>query len=336
MVNFSDLTRYKRFFPVIKYTIVLAIVVWVCWVLYKSWDQLSQHEWKFNVGWLVCAGFFYILAFFPASLFWHLVLRKMGQKPNLFASLRAYYISQLGKYTPGKAMVVVMRAEIIRSENVRASFAAAAVFFETFAMMSVGAIIAVVIMLFCFHDHPQLHKYLLLNFVMLAFSVLPTIPSVFRFVAKKLGVGKGDPELDEKLNRLNFKTVLFGWCLMSLCWVFFGLSLCSSINGISLEVGPITGFPKYVAISAMSVVLGFVLMTPGGLGAREWVLITFLSPLILANITGTGETEGVSQADLILKAEGLAVAVAGVQRVVSIIAELVVGAALAGFGEKKV
>ena len=335
MGAFSDITRYKRFFPWIKYSIVIAIVVWVCWVLYKSWDQLAEHEWKFHVGWLICAGIFYLLAFLPAGLFWHFVLHRMGQTPKLFASLRAYYISQIGKYTPGKAMVVVMRTEIIRSENVRASFAAAAVFFETFAMMSVGAIIAVTIIPFWFRDHPQLQKYLLLNLVMLVFSVLPTIPPVFRFVAKKLGVGKGDPELDEKLNRLNFKTVLFGWCLMSICWVFFGLSLCSSINGIGLEVGPVSEFPRYVAISAMSVVLGFVLMTPGGFGAREWVLITFLSPLILATLSGTSEAEGVSQADLVFRAEGLAVAVAGVQRVVSIIAELVIGALLAGFGEKK-
>lgn len=324
----------KKLLPWIKNLIVLIVLVWVGYELYKSWGQLSKREWKLEFGWLALSALFYTLAYFPACLFWRHVLVRMGQKPSFWAALRAYYISQLGKYTPGKAMVVIMRTDIIQGKNVRASFAAASIFFETFTMMSVGAFISAVIMILWFHNHPDLMKLTILSVGMLIFSFLPTFPPFFRFVAKKLGVGKGDPEVDVKLRSLTMKTVFGGWFVTSFCWLFFGLSLWATIHGLGINAGSLVELPKYVAISAISVVLGFVLMTPGGIGAREWALIQFLRPLFLTIIAATVVGE-LSEEELALEAQGLAIAVAGAQRVVSIVAELLFGTIAFLFRVKK-
>jgi len=304
----------KRLLPWIKFAIVAAVIIWVLWELHKTWDKLTEHQWEFHVGWLVLAGVFYLIGFFPAAIFWRHLLCLMGQSPGFFAAVRAYYISQLGKYTPGKAMVVIMRADIIHGPNVRASCAAAAVFFETFAIMSIGALLAAVITFFWFPGHPQYWAFLALNIFMLGLSIFPTIPPLFRYVAKKLGVGKGDPDMDSHMKKLQWSTVFYGWGIMGIGWVFFGLSLWCTIHGLGLEPGPIQALPKYIAISAMSVVLGFVLMLPGGFGAREWVLIHFLAPML-------GDP-------------GFAIAAAGAMRVVSILSELAITAVLARFRKR--
>ena len=308
----------KRFLPWIKSAIVAAVILWVLRELYMTWDKLSEHHWNLHTGWLILAGLSYLIAFFPAVIFWRYLLCLMGQSPGFFAAIRAYYISQLGKYTPGKAMVIIMRADMIRGPNVRASCAAACVFFESFAMMSIGALLAVIIMVFWFRDHPWYWYFLALNILMLGLSVFPTIPTLFRFVAKKLQVGKGDTEMDSNMKKLRWSTVFYGWGIMGIGWIFFGLSLWCTIHGLGLAPEPIQALPKYIAISAMSVVLGFVLMLPGGLGAREWVLIQFLGLMFLESGSDPG----------------FAIAVAGAQRVVSILAELAIATALVGFGKR--
>ena len=316
----------KRLLPWIKLAIVAAVLVWVFRELYTTWDKLSAHTWNFHVGWLLLAGISYLVAYFPAAVFWRHLLDLMGQQPDSSAALRAYYISQLGKYTPGKAMVIIMRADMIRGPNVRASCAAAGVFFETFAMMSIGALLATVIMLFWFQGHFQDQSryvsFLLLNLLMLGLSTLPTIPALFRFVAKKLHVGQGDPDMDSHMKKLRLRTVLYGWGLMGIGWIFFGLSLWCTVYGLGLQPEPISALPKYIAMSAMSVVLGFVLMLPGGLGVREWVLIVFIAPMFAASLDDPA------------LAESFAIAVAGAQRAVSILAELAIAAILVPFKKR--
>ena len=322
--NPSALAKYvqlaKRLIPWVKLAIVVAIIAWVFRELYRTWDKLSEHQWEFHVGWLVLAGIFYLVAYFPAAIFWRHLLHLMGQQTDLVPALRAYYISQLGKYTPGKAMVIIMRTEMIRGKNVRASCAVAAVFFETFAMMSVGALLAAGITFCRFQDHPRYWSFLSLNVLMLALSVLPTIPILFRFVAKKLGVGKGDPEIDANMKKFRFGTVLYGWFIMGIGWLFFGLCLWCTILGLGLQPESIYELPKYTAISAMSIVLGFVLMLPGGLGAREWVLIQFLGPMFAASLLAAGNE--------VVLAESFAIAGAGANRAVSILAELAIAAVM--------
>ena len=61
---------------------------------------------------------------------------------RLVPALRAYLVSHLGKYVPGKAMVVVVRAGMVVPFGGRASTAAIATFYETLVMMAAGGLIA--------------------------------------------------------------------------------------------------------------------------------------------------------------------------------------------------
>ncbi len=56
--------------------------------------------------------------------------------------MRAYLVSHLGKYVPGKAMVVIVRAGMVVPFGARASTAAIATFYETLVMMASGGLIA--------------------------------------------------------------------------------------------------------------------------------------------------------------------------------------------------
>ena len=60
----------------------------------------------------------------------------------MLETTRAYYVGHLGKYVPGKALVVIIRTGLISGPRVDTTVAAVSIFIETLTMMAVGAFLA--------------------------------------------------------------------------------------------------------------------------------------------------------------------------------------------------
>ncbi|MDR1483199.1 MAG: flippase-like domain-containing protein [Planctomycetaceae bacterium] len=303
---------------IFKVLIFVAVVVWVVFELHKSWDKICQVSWRADYYWLFFSALFYFLAYIPASLFWRYSMWSLGQRPGIYESLRAYYIGHLGKYVPGKAIVVVLRSGLLNLERTQASVAAAAVFLETLTMMASGAFLSALIVFIWFRGMENGMWLMLLSFAVLLCAGVPVIPPVFRWLAKRLGVGRFDPYIDQKLLGLRVKTLAVGFGLTILTWLMLGLSLWGVVNGIGLGSGSLWAnggelMARFTLAASFSVVLGFVLMMPGGIGVRDFVLAQVLT-VYFAGVLGNGN-------DLSLAAS-YAIVAAGVQRLISIFVEL--------------
>ncbi len=318
----------KRLLAVLKWTLTLVVFLFIGLELMKSSDEFRRYDWNLRYGWLAAAGLLYLAAYFPSSCFWHYVLRATGQRPTFFDSVRSFYLSQLGKYVPGKAMVIVIRSALVSGPRVRASLAAAGVFYETFTMMAVGAFISALLVFLKYGEHWKLS---LLALGVMAASGVPLFPPVFRRVLKLFRVAKDDAAAWEKIDRLSWKTLPVGFVLMSVLWVAFGLFLWASIRGLGVESGPLAEHAVlYVAVTAMAMVLGFAVpISPGGLGVREAILAALLIPY-LSTILSYPENAAIE-----LDAKTLALVVSLAQRVVSIVAELAAGALLLCFPRRR-
>ncbi len=317
--------KRKLIIKTIKLVVLALVLLWIGRQLQKSWTEISLSEWNPHWGWLVASGFFYLCGFFPAALFWFLSLRWLGQKPDFFNSILAYYSSQLGKYVPGKAMVVVIRTGMIASNSVRASVAAASVFYETLTMMGSGAFFAAIIVFFCFREHVS---YSLMALGVAGISLVPLAPPIFVKILKILKIGKGDPHVQTALQNLKYRYLALGFGLMAILWIFFGLSLWAAIQGVGVTPHPLMEtLPRYIASVSLAMTLGFVvLISPGGLGIREAVLSTLLIPyftILLSEPVNSSFT---------LQPEALSTIISLLQRVVSIIAEASVFALMALVG----
>ena len=265
----------------LKTAIKLLIVIVVFWAirgtLLDAWGKMGQYEWHLEPQWLVVAGVLYLLGLLPAGLFWHRVLRVLGQEARLGETLRAYFIGHLGKYVPGKAMVVVLRAGLIRSHRVDTGIAAVSVFFETLTMMAVGACIAAGIIAAQL-GHKQFLFYGAVGLMLVA--GLPTLPPIFRRLVRLAGVGKSDPTTGEKLEKLGYGTLAVGWGAMCVVWVMLGLSLWATFRAIGIDdLGPVEYLSHYTAAVSLSMVAGFLSLIPGGLGVRDGILIELIVPL---------------------------------------------------------
>ena len=257
---------------------VLAMLVWfVRSTLVKAFDDLEHHEWHVAWPWLVAAGVFYVLGMLPAADYWYRLLRACDQEISRYAALRAYFVSQLGKYVPGKAMVLVLRAAIVRPLGVPTTLVTATAILETLTNFADGALVALVILA------PQLlqdWKLLAAAIAMLLVTGLPILPPLFKLAMRYSGMVKLNPSAIKKLHRIGFGTIGWGGLTMAVGWWIQGLGLWAVLRALgALQGGPLENWPLHTAVVALSIVAGFLAFLPGGIGVREFVIIELFKPV---------------------------------------------------------
>jgi uncharacterized membrane protein YbhN (UPF0104 family) len=293
--------RWKgRTLAVIK-VIVGIVVLWaVGRHVLHTWNELRRQgiSLRFDPAWLVGSGVFYLAGLAAYGRFYERILHESATPVRIGPALRAYLISHLGKYVPGKAMVVVVRTGLVVPYGARASTAAFATFYETLVMMAAGGLVAaagflaatgskrVDLQLPIWGD-VQLSWYVLVALAGLGLGLgflILVLPPVFGRLARLVslpipGVGP------EALPRLT-AVLLVGGVLWSVAgWILLGFSqwavLCAfdrpgAERLLVLGLGPVV-----VAAVALATVAGFVVaVLPGGLGVREGVLMSVLTPAL--------------------------------------------------------
>jgi len=237
-----------------------------------SFDREQFSLSRIQFSWLVAAGVAYLLGLLPMGLYWHYMLHVLGQRPGLGQTLRAYYVSHLGKYVPGKAMVVLLRMGLLRGGRFDSTLVAVSVFAETLTMMAVGAFLAAGMLAARLADHRGL---LLLACGLMVVAGLPTVPPVFRRLIRGLRVHHASPQAAQALDRITLRVIAIGWLCNAIGWLLLAFSLWAVLRALPLAE-PLAGFPqlmpRLVASVSLAVVAGFLSLLPGGLGVREWVL----------------------------------------------------------------
>jgi uncharacterized membrane protein YbhN (UPF0104 family) len=230
----------------------------------------------------------YIAGLIPFGIFYGRVLAASHTPISTYAAVRAYLISHLGKYVPGKALVVVMRAGLSVPYGARPATAAFATFYETLVMMAAGGLFAAV----TFGWDTVLPVVLplgigtvriplaLLGFgmgivflVVVEPRIFPRLASLGRLPFRGVGV--------DALPRVTWRLLGVGLLLSTLGWTLLGLSQVAVLSMLGPSRLLQSNWPAVIASVALATVAGFVVpLAPGGLGVREWVLWTALSASI--------------------------------------------------------
>lgn len=260
---------------IVRIFIAVLVAVAIGYTIWNAAGQLKQQEFQFSrIGylWWVAAIISYIGAMSLSGVFWHRVLIAMDQQPKLKNSLSAFFVSQLGKYVPGKAMVVVLRTDRIRGDQVTIGPAIVSVFIETLTWLFTGSIIASVLLFILFDN-----RFLQVTAVamMIAAGIL-TAPPVIRWFAHRMGHVKGK-KTGKVMMGLTTKVMAPGWGLLTIGWCLSGVSLWLILKGLP-DVSVIPGdYWLCLTCVTLSTAVGFASLLPGGLGVRELVMIPLLS-----------------------------------------------------------
>ena len=138
----------RTLLPVLKIVFSLAILAAVGRFFYRDLLRAgTEGLWQHSVrpGWLVLSGVLYILGLGCSAWFWIRLLRSLGQQPAALPAIRAYYLGHLGKYLPGKAWALVVRAGLAQGAGVKVGVAGVTSLYEVLTTMASGALLAVIL-----------------------------------------------------------------------------------------------------------------------------------------------------------------------------------------------
>ncbi len=199
--------------------------------------------------------------------------------------------------------MVVLRAGLLPQGRTMASVAAAAVFYETLTMMAVGAFWAAAILAVWFRQHWVLCATAI---GLMSAAGIPTLPPLFRRVARLARVARSDPATQQKLDRIGYRTLAIGWLMMTLCWVLLAISLWATLKAMGIEaIDLVADMPRYMASVSLAMVAGF-LADPRRPGVRDMILAELMVPYFVQIHTRLDP-----QAAAVLERPGPAVGLAG-------------------------
>jgi hypothetical protein len=242
----------------------------------------SQGAWpSIDPKWMALAVGLYLAGLGLFGAWYWRILESSATPIGFLPAVRAYVISHLGKYVPGKAMVVVLRVGFASPYGARPATAAFAAFYETLVMMATGGLLAAVGFLLSPQGTISLPAGPLGTLVVplalvglgpgLVFLGLawPTVfPALTRVMTSPFP-GMGPDALPRFSYRLLGEGVL--WCLGG--WICWGLSQVAVIRAMSPEGLPFSAWTPAASSVALATVAGFLVpVSPGGLGVREGIL----------------------------------------------------------------
>jgi glycosyltransferase 2 family protein len=299
----SPPTWKARLWKAAKHGIMIAVLIGVSYSFYHSLSQLNASQLQWQPEWLIVAGLAYLLSMTVSMCYWWWSMVALGQKPRGLDVARAYFIGHLGKYVPGKALVIIMRAVLVQSETCRPSIAAITVVYETLSLMAAGAVwlVAVLCWTGIWDELPLWATAAIVGTV-----CLPIVPPIFNLMLKK--ILKTFRQVDvTSLPQMNYRFLGLGILFGLFAWVFMGLSLAAAIRSVNDSMSVWSGLILITAQFAAATIVGWIIPTPGGLGGREAALKVLLQSAL---------------------GDGLAALVALLLRLTWIVTELIVSALL--------
>ena len=144
----------------VKWTLFALVLGYVCHHAYRLWIQSDVRHRPLSAagaGWLVAAGAVYAVSWLPSVWFWRELMRAVGGRLSFADAARAYYCGHLGKYIPGKAMVLVIRAAMVKDRGCPPLRAAITASYETLTMMGTGMALGAAIAPLLFRDWMAAH-----------------------------------------------------------------------------------------------------------------------------------------------------------------------------------
>ncbi len=267
---------------IFQWTVVIAVAVALTWTVWKSWDQLSHQPiaWsEFRWSYLLVAIVLYGCTMTIAAIVWRQVLLSFGCRISFFEAYQAFVFSQLAKYIPGKAMVIVIRCMLVCGDPQKPRHpigpVVASSFIETMMFILVGAQLGCLGIFFLPAVLSEIRWTAIAIMILFGFLTLPPIFSQFISFASRFG-RRG--QWSAGVFRLKWSSYLGAWGLTICAWLINGTAMWFVLAAIHPKEIELPDYYLALTTISLATVAGFVSMLPGGLGVRELVMVPLLAP----------------------------------------------------------
>jgi glycosyltransferase 2 family protein len=256
--------------------LLVAVVGVAVWGLVSQWSQVQTALDKLNLLDVLGAEGCVLAGLGCMMLAWRTLLADLGSPLRLPAAIRVMFIGQLGKYVPGAVFAVAAQVELARDYGVPRRRSATASLLGMATTLVVALIVAGVMLPLTSSGAVRRYWWV---FVPIPFLLACLHPRVVKWgLDLVLRVAHREP-LERAVGLPAMGRALL-WTLAG--WAFYGghawLLVSEFAHGSRLHVVALS-FGAYALAWSVGFVIVFI---PGGIGAREAVLVAVLSPVMPA------------------------------------------------------
>jgi glycosyltransferase 2 family protein len=260
----------RRWLWAIQGLVTLAVVVFVGRSIARNWTEFRSLHLTLAVspGWIAASVALVFLTYAMQIESWRRILAGWGQRLPFAPAARAWSLANLGRYLPGKVWSVAGLVVLAQQAGVQPVPAAASAFvIQAVSLGSGAAVVAAAT------PHSAPPGRLALAGLAAAATI---VVLAWRPTALWLGRWVSEATVFEPLP---IRAVLAAGALTALTWVAYGGAFWMLAHGLI----PGATLPVSTAVGAFTLgyLLGLLaLFAPGGVGVRELVLISVLTPFL--------------------------------------------------------
>ncbi len=280
----TTFTFRKILFLILKAALI-AVVFYFIYVQFRNnWEDIKTYNWQIgNWGFLIISIFCALFGLFLFSSNWALVVRGFGESIGLPGAFKISYLSNLGRYVPGKiwqlfGIIYVAKQYGLNPEKTTASFLISQLFMtvSAFLILAVSAQFEPAIIIDQIAFVGEGSAYLFTIAMMLLSLLVIMRPNQILKVGNAILRRFSRPELTFVIDKKVAPVIFLGYCI---AWIFYGTAFWMFIKSVVVETD--MGMVPAVGIFAGSYQIGYLaLFAPGGIGPREAVMGQMLLPYL--------------------------------------------------------
>jgi glycosyltransferase 2 family protein len=207
---------------------------------------------------------------------WKYLISSLGDRINTLSALKVWFISNLGRYVPGKMLQLAGLVYYANREGVSKGHAVQSVLYSQITANGLGLFMGLGLLLLktTGDDFPNIFH--ITTILIAVFILVLWFPSFFlrssNFVLAKMKKDKLEQTLENKKYMVYLALQIINWMLMSLSFVL----LVKSYAPLS-----VSEHPEVLFILPLSWTVGLLaLFAPGGIGVREGTMTFWLKNYI--------------------------------------------------------
>ena len=273
----------KLFIWIVRIVLTLVVLYFLFRQVEKHWLSIADYDWDLKIWWLILSVICAEIALALFAPMWRSHIDSFGYSVTHKEAYKVLYLSNLGRYVPGKIWQVLGILYLTRKKGIATEAAGAS--FVILQMFTIPAALLVFALASVIEPRVYIYQidifgpgtgYVVLGVIALLSAALILYPGpalrVGNFVLRKLS----RPEVSFKLDKIVALKLFVGYFLI---WVVYGLAFWLFLLAVAGNSQPsvIAAIGVYCAAYQVGYLM---LFAPGGFGPRELVLGTLLMPFI--------------------------------------------------------
>lgn len=272
---FISISKIKLFRKMLALIIIIVPVFYIFNTIINNWNKLKVYHVSFDMHLLYFSIATLFIAYIIYIFLWMKLLKEFGSNISFKKNLAIWWISQLGKYLPGKIWAVFGKVILSKKAGIRKSISLKCIYFELLLSIIAGILFSIIAMQF-WPKNKNISIYsafLIIGVICMVLLYSGIYSKIYNKISKRLKV-----ENEINLN-ISFKSETLLLIAYIIQWSILGLAFF--IYAKSIYNFPLNYYSIFAGIFCISYILGLIsFFAPGGLAVREGVLIYLLNKFI--------------------------------------------------------